>query len=66
LLMTRIFANDHDPTMTPDHFALLTHRFDAWTNLHPFSSRSRLSWLGLEHGSGRRPNRSPDPPAGLL
>ncbi len=32
--MTRVFANDHDPTVTADHFALFTNLLNAGINLH--------------------------------
>jgi hypothetical protein len=34
LLVTQVVTNDHDPTMTADHFALVTNLFDAGLNLH--------------------------------
>ena len=34
LLVTRVFANDHDPTVTADHLALVANLFDARVDLH--------------------------------
>ena len=34
LLVTRVFANDHDPTITADHLALVANLFDARVDLH--------------------------------
>src|ERR1700722_9894177 len=32
--MARVLADDDDPPVPADHFALLTHRLDAGSNLH--------------------------------
>jgi len=34
LLVARVFADDEDPPVATDHFALLTHRLDARSDLH--------------------------------
>jgi hypothetical protein len=34
LLVAGVLADDDDPPVTADHFALLTHRLDAGSNLH--------------------------------
>ena len=36
LLVTRVFANDHDPAITADHFAFFTDLFNAGVDLHNF------------------------------
>jgi hypothetical protein len=37
LLVAGVLADDHDPTVTADHLALLAHLLDAGTNLHRIS-----------------------------
>jgi hypothetical protein len=43
LLVARILADDHDPSMTTDHFAFFTHRFDAGSYLH--GGRPFFLWI---------------------
>ena len=38
LLMLRIWANDHDFTMTTNNLALLAHRLNWWSDLHNLTS----------------------------
>ena len=34
LLVTKVFANDHDATITTNDFALVANLLHAWINLH--------------------------------
>ena len=36
LFVTRVFANDHDPAVSANHFALVADLFDAGIDLHVF------------------------------
>ena len=38
LLVTKVFANDHDATITTNDFALVANLLHAWLNLHDNSS----------------------------
>lgn len=46
LFVTRVGADDHDPPVAADHFTLLAHLLDAWSDLHgPYSLGKWASWL---------------------
>jgi hypothetical protein len=34
LLVTQVFANDHDATLAANDFALIANLLNAWINLH--------------------------------
>jgi hypothetical protein len=34
LLVTKVFANDHDATLAANDFALIANLLNAWINLH--------------------------------
>jgi len=34
LLVTKVFANDHDATLAANDFALIANLLHAWINLH--------------------------------
>ena len=36
LLVTKVFANDHDATLAANDFALIANLLNAWINLHVF------------------------------
>ena len=36
LLVTQVFANDHDATLAANDFALIANLLNAWINLHVF------------------------------
>jgi hypothetical protein len=38
LLVTQVFANDHDATLASNDFALIANLLNAWINLHVYCS----------------------------
>jgi hypothetical protein len=38
LLVTQVFANDHDATLAANDFALIANLLNAWINLHVYCS----------------------------
>src|ERR1700674_591284 len=71
LLVARILADDDDPPVPADHFALLTHRLDAGSNLHvvvlvlycSVSSPARSRTAGLARTAGPAWSARPPPPS---